>query len=370
MSLLRVHRKAANEADAKKLVEATYRLTDPFGVPTLFLHDRDFSHISFSNPKADQKIKRRIKKAISKAAPCIKKAFDYHGADYRTMLTSEYLLGGSKKVRGENRTAAANCGPIWQRSDDGIWHAFAHTCSPDLYKDPVVAIINMSKENIRDFGYTDYLKINTEVEFFIAWHEIAHANGSDEAHADMTASIMAKRNFKNIDFLKAYSDIRALATINSLQNRSYLTTIPFNCIDSIDYISQVDTGILDSLSEEQIKSLRFLDFQSAKKQTMKAWKAVFNKLSTKVDFDKDAATIDQVSETCAYFLNKWKGRKGTPEYSILQRAHLAATRMFIGLEAYENNDLEQQMWADGYRLHFMPKDVPEFLPDPSSVSPV
>lgn len=360
MSLLRVHRKAADETDARKLVKATYRLTDPFGVPTLFLRPEEFGGLNklFVFNKV-----RRALKSFEK-----NKGLRNLSNDIGLIINTSITL--SKSLTPE-KDGGAHCFWIW-----GNCPHHAHHYEPGDYDNPYAAIIcsPLETQNIEKLSrlatksFSAFVASNlpctdSEEQFYTLWHELGHAAGGFEPQAETTAAVMSRKSFTNTSFLTVQSDFRAFHAVNTHSDNKRVKTYGWPMVDALDYIRSIPEEAIDAITSEQVKQLRHLRFEYhatalqqagrlVKEEGLRLNRVDYPEIVRNILSNNDNASLDPVVT------------------SILMRFSLAANRLTAGAKAYKDTRLEKKIWDEGYQFHTLPKDVPEFLPDPSSLSPV
>jgi hypothetical protein len=363
MSLLQVQKKAETDGEIEALIQETLRLQSPFGVPTLFLTESDFYNVNFASPDAHKKIRKQIRKKIADADDEFRMAYyvirDNYGAELTLSLNKLNLSQSVYTTFSSNSTARGLCQTV--PSSVRFFHGFAHEYPPEIFNDPLLSFIIMplkSKEQDPMSAYKNHL------DFSVLWHEIGHTIQAGEPHADMISVIMTRRHLKP-SFIAAYrADYRALTSFAGTTNEFYLKNINWHVIDAMDYTAKLPQKTIDTINADQIKSLRLLKYRPTYEPFMQSCTSMLKKMNGSPWLQSFHDDCNQLVDASEHFLKKWADRKGTPEYAIVQRFNLAATRLSIGADAYKDDRLEQKMWEDGYKFHFMPEALPEFLPPP------
>lgn len=361
-------KESRNGREIKALIQDTMNLRDPYGIPTLFMTHADFYNVNFAADNVDKKIHKQIRKKIGHADEQFQEAYerthDIYRAESPHFMLKTAIGNSIKRVLGVDSNAYGMMIPL-------PFYGYAHKFHnpQDLPEAQCAITILSSGTHDQLFGADQ--KLRSKFHFTALWHELAHTTFAHEPQADLMAGIMTRKSIADQAGLRLFSDFRAYTAFAFYDNNAVRPTINWHVVDACDYAATMPQNRVDALDEDQIKSLRFLRFGNSHKAASRTFSALHKKFNAATGFDIKNADFEALSAESDDLLHKWRGRKGRSDYAVLQRFYLAVTRLNDVNKAYamtgqgESMDkAEQAIRSEGYRLNFMPKSLPEFLPPP------
>ena len=372
MSMLQIDRKAVTEEDAKAVLSNTYALSDPLGTPTIFLNPDSFSPTlleyappwmrkAFHNTAYNHTRQDQIRGIIQ----------DFFDAGHFDHLSDEehervarvleetvpelsQLIGSARILHEEPRTTMRG-----HLNDRLKAHHFAPV--PEEFKAPFRSVIITPRsawtpEDIPAYLIGSYQGsenaagmpgFGAQYQFNSVWHEIGHGTGAAEPQTEMMAALVAKQAFEDTRFLSVQADLRAIRSVfrhsilrddpNSISANGQINgqvrereKYGWPMAEVNDYVQGLPVDMVDALSEDDIKSIRFRRFDH-----------IGDTLKTAADILKyedpegyETKDLHSLREAALYLAEK----RSTPEEhaQIYERLALACERVLIGEEAYEN----------------------------------
>lgn len=350
MSILRVHKKAITERDAQKLLEATYRIPNPFGFRV--------HHIANENFYTDDETAIKTLCDVFKAS-------------------TEEQVGLPVENSNIFRPFVENDSSLRDRYSQNVHQgAFLKETRMEL------ATINGDAEvftrfivglpeniTVKEFlgGYVkkelDTPENRILLRYFTAWHENAHLTGCLEPQADAIGAIMSRQAFENTASLRIMADARMIETLQ--ENPDIWKKYGWQTTEALDFIINLDQATIDSLREDEIWEIALMDFNNRKEETAEAVSTLLHVYHDEHPEEGDEISIAKLAKVSARVLKAKFFEAGSLEQSFLTRMDIALQRS-ANAELYNDEYLQSLTTKD---LKTFPTDVPEFLPTPSSLSP-
>ena len=270
MSYIQIDKKAATDAEAQALLDQTYALFDPLGTPTLFIRPEDFpiqstDAIIFSNLASVSKtdFKRaehsRINKLVSKKMEV-----------FKPLDLSDSFSGIAKKLDRDIVNSQLKPNDL---SVDLAYNIrlskFAETAEQydhQKYIQPSFSVVFSSPSRSTLSNILAHFKIDSKVSigtssqlrFIALWHEIAHGTGAGEPQADIIMATLTRQAFEDNQMITVFADLRAFDAL--LQAKKKAERYGWPMVEANDYILRLPEGMINSMSEQNIKDMRFQKF--------------------------------------------------------------------------------------------------------------
>ena len=364
MTLLKIDRKAITDEDAQKLVDDTYQLSNPLSVPTLFIRPENYEEYKGG-------LRIYLKQALwSSIEPfIINSGYKGDDANYNDEEIDSLTTNISQSL--DPAYAKAAC-----LAFNDVCYSRAHHYETFDYEGPTCSIVasprrsqniqNLAAEAVNPFQgilASDLPVSDAQLQFYTLWHEIGHGVGADEPQTEFISATMISKAFESTNWLAVLADMRAVRALEKSDDNDQNEKYGWPMVEVLDYARKTSDK-LSALNEDDIIALRFLRFEYNKNAVQQATE--FISAHSHIIQNADIAEVTKDLLDNAELINILD-----PEIrAIVLRFSLAVQRLNIGPEAYENGSLEDQIWQDGYYFQTFPKDVPEFLPEPASLSPV
>ncbi|MBI1300522.1 MAG: hypothetical protein GC137_02590 [Alphaproteobacteria bacterium] len=332
MSFIQISKKAVTEADARALLDASFALSNPFGVAVIHLSGR-FACAQVEKDEFDA-TKARVVDFIRQNAPkaCVK------GVVAATNMWVNDTFPEDNTILNRHEFGAF-CMQV--RPDDLVDYGDRHD-DPSTFEKPEAALIVMPNSDItvtkmQSHFFATKLKplpgSTAQGHFHTLWHEYAHAGGGNEPQADAIAAVMCRRAFRNNQYLQVHADQRAVSTVLWKGTRQ---RYGWGCVDATDYGFNLASGVAEGMREDDIENIKFQKFDPLIQTVGEVYDKLLEHDVTYAvragcGFTEMAgAAISALHHTN---LSEQHGR-------ILRRFQLACTRLSIGRAAYkEGNDL-------------------------------
>ena len=239
--MLTVTKQAANEAEAKAILDASYLVRKPFGVPVIFVDPADYpvrTFCGFPLPRLGQKrrIEQKLAAAIAECDPAMpepRKIIEDRG--YFTLprkKISDQILRTIKEhhLYGDSRLALAF--PLTAPRISIVFHARIK----DPLAEEIPEALGMERDRLPDLPGTD-----SQHHFISLWHEIAHSmSGDNEAGADLVSALAYRHAFADNSVLKFQGDLRAAHLILNHTNPVSTKTYGWSCVDAFDSVAALE----------------------------------------------------------------------------------------------------------------------------------
>lgn len=225
--MLSVPQKIADEADAEAILNASYRLDAPLGVPTLIIDPADFSREQsfWSLMRDGDTIEKRVMSQLGRMLNMF----------YRRPAVKEFM-----KNPGIVRTKIINALDKAQSGNQLTARSFTHNLFNVVIcprtRDTASLLmkhgLHIPEEKIPDMpGY------NAQWNFIKLWHEFAHGVvGESESHADKVCAMIHQHVFADATPLMAFADFRATQALIQHEDVSSLTKYGWPLVDTIDQV--------------------------------------------------------------------------------------------------------------------------------------
>ncbi len=319
----------------QRILDDIYAIDAPMGVPVHYIKPEEFKRASLFNPVSNQ-----LKKSIHQAP-----AFQ----QLTTMPSFEFISRLSSKITQISAGTSTNIACVY-RDFVKDFDENADFYNPKEYKQPNAGIILAPPQNIT---WDNLLKStlglatpnmpdhNKQIQFMHLTHEIGHAIGGGEPQADTFVATLSRKAYENNSHLICCSDFRAAAAIfkGALLPNAIDSTYGWGVVEGNDYIRGLDESVIQSLSEDEIKAIRFQKFDHHNTDIVKAateiyeieekaFKAIRGRHFTA------AANILIPLQNAAEIVKRDNGTSDD-QHQILTRFQLACQRLSIGTPAYE-----------------------------------
>ncbi len=335
MSFITIDKKAVTQEDGAALLEQTYALSDPFGVPVGQVRPDDFEPFD-TNLSAYAQYKLRIRNVI-KVEPIAKK-YIYNVSEesrpYIDMSTEKTIAQLVVALHDPMIGYKANARPYYEKGFGG----HAHNYDPKTYKPPRSAIIFTPSLHASGTGMVSFF-LNTVLEkplpgsneqwqFKTAWHEIAHAAGAGEPQAEVISAVVDRKAFENSDEIRVWADYRALGSV-FCEDARVLQKYGWPMVEANDYIAGLSDAAVDCLDEVQIRDIRFQKFDHLAESVHNVGVKLKRAAGVEAFGSRDFGALQQ----SALEVRRGKGL-GEVERRILTRFALACQRISTGVDAY------------------------------------
>ncbi len=257
MSLIQIDKRAVTREDARRLLDESCVLHDPFGVPTVVYRSEDFSLAEIDQHRTERQIEERFG-ALSKADPSL--------GIYR-MVIGERVLGFLREfvqARGIFNAVSVPCKTHHSDERD------AHYYDPEKYRPPAAnAVVLPSIKATMSLPMTemDYRINHHDLSGFVEqwqlrtlWHEFAHGTGAGEPQADAMAAVVLRKACPDQRVLSAIADHRAFRSIFHYFSFEEREDYGWGVVEANDYIASLPDETISGMTEEDIVDMRFQRF--------------------------------------------------------------------------------------------------------------
>ncbi|MGH1404236.1 MAG: hypothetical protein ACRBDL_08320 [Alphaproteobacteria bacterium] len=385
MSLLKINKKAVNNADGLMLFQHSQALQEPLGTPTVFVRDENI-------PKEASSLfglfKRRSMRRHSKQFLETSVRLRY-GQEYSMEVLPQIrnaVVNGSHTFLGLNLKELNPCAyPVQHVEEDA---PYASDSDPGHYKPPLFNLIyapSEEKSGALIFEKSFENKSNSfpgsasQWHMFLLWHEIGHGTGAGEPQSDAISATICRQAFDQTTFLRSMADYRAAKIFNGLlrydglyaeimqaEDRYGLPTV-----EALDYINNLPQRLIDALDEETIRNISFQKFDHCNTVPLTVARALYQQ---QIKSGRSRPYMDEGNITDQVLLNYVKsaqelltegGLKDSQE-RLLRRAGLAFTRIAHGENAYNEDDADiliPEEFQEAEQQDPLSFNKGEFLPD-------
>lgn len=335
--MLHVTKRAASEADSKAILEASYRVQSPFGVPILLVDPDKYTRKTFLGiplPRLGLKnrIHRELKNVLAQctaptAAPsnAVKLIDDRGYFNYTPEILERKIISILKECEIDPSEAVAFALP----NESPRVSVTMLREAKDVANQTMRNVLGANKNKTLDYpGY------DTQYNFIALWHEHAHSvSGTNEAGAEKIAALMSRYAFEDCTFLAVQADMRAVHSIIRYNNEEMLSLYGWPCVEVIDDALALETPP----TWEEIKKLGETSYDTphcARLETINTVGTVFNKKSALPFMFRDLKTMADTADECL----QQQSLTTPEEIMIAERFALAARRLSIGKAAYQKTD--------------------------------
>lgn len=240
--MLTVTKQAATEAEAEAILDASYLVQKPFGVPVMFVDPADYPSQKFLGiplPRILQKrsIEKKLAETILQCPPSL-------AASSHLVEDRGYIHEAREKISGSiMRTIKAHhfyddrylalALPIVAPRISVVFYARV----TDVLAEELPHALNMDRERFPSLPGT-----NAQHHFIALWHEIAHSvSGTNEAGADLTSAMAYRHAFDDISVLKFQGDLRATHLVMQHTNPVSREAYGWSCVEAFDSVAALKT---------------------------------------------------------------------------------------------------------------------------------
>lgn len=340
--MLQISKRAASEADAQAILEASYQVQSPFGVPILLVNPDHYARKTILGvPLPDLGVKKRIHAALADVlAQCpppppaqagARKVYEDHGYfSYTPENLERKIIAVLKECEIDPTQAVAFAMP-----ND------SPRMSVTLFRE-AKNVANKTVQNVLEANLNktlDYPGYDAQYNFMSLWHEHAHSvSGENEAGAEKIAALMGRYAFEDCTFMAVQADMRAVHAILHYKSKELLSSYGWPCVEVID-----DALALEQPpSWEDIRKAGETSYDTPHRARLDAILTIgntFNKKSALPFLFVDLKGMADVADECLA-----EDTLTTPEQiTIAQRFALAARRLSIGRAAYQAPALSLSM---------------------------
>ncbi len=240
--MLTVTKQAATEAEAEAILDASYLVQKPFGVPVMFVDPVDYPTQKFLGiplPRLLQKrgIEKKLAKTILQCDPSPTISSDLiedrgYISEAREKISGS-ILRTIKDYHYYDDRYLALAFPI---AAPRISVAF-YSRVTDVLSEELPRALNMSRDRFPSLPGT-----NAHHHFIALWHEIAHSvSGANEAGADLTSAFVYRHAFRDTSVLKFQGDLRATHLVMQHTNPVSRESYGWSCVEAFDSVAAMKT---------------------------------------------------------------------------------------------------------------------------------
>ncbi len=380
MSLLQIDKKAITQDDARALVDQTYGLIYPLGVPTVHLKPQDFKphwveHVpSFCRDdfaSAVLTLPTNYGKAEMRAG--VENLIKYGHLDRHPPHVIDDVLNRKQFSIGHDI--------IRSRLYDKNMHMYALPTyysqqeghdQDDAYGDDADPVLNFivspgananMHDHISGLANVPISSLATSLpgyveqhNFFYLWHEIGHGIGATEPQTEMIASIVSRQSFEDTAFMAMNADARA---VHSMVNSSeYITNLyGWPLVEVSDYVRHMPESRLSEIDEHDLRDLAYVEFDHLKDTVKEARNLIRSSAGGYCAIrNRDLLGMDAYAGAAYYTKDMSDGAR-----QLLQRFRLACERLTLGKVAYEEpeNYVSQELLDSEKKapMTFDPDDI-------------
>lgn len=309
------------EADAKKLLNETMGIADPFGVPTLVIHPEDFAKDDADT--ARKKLAGIVDEFFSRVSD--------GDADKKRKLSEMFA---EKRFRYIPDSAIYSAGHEE--------YADAHNASLGDRDGPLCSIVVAPRMNV-SFAKSAQNLTGVAAEKLAAlpvspeqgklityWHEFAHGTGANEPQADKMSAIVYRKSFRDTEQLKIQADMRALDAVFSHDvymdpNKKFARCKIYGwpTVDAIDSVVAMSDEEISRMDESAIRAVNTEKFD----KKVRALHKVGNELYKRIPNAMVDRNLPVIAATVRDLLEKGKFGDGDDDRNkIATRFLLAAER--------------------------------------------
>ena len=332
--MLQVTKRAASEAEARAILDASYQVQSPFGVPILLVDPADYARKSFMGiPLPRLGLKNRVHKELEQVlaqctAPVANESGKVKLIDDRGYFTYSPEQLKNKIVWAIKDSEIDKVEPVAfaMPNDAPRVSVTIHREATDIANQTMHIVLGANRGKTLDYpGY------DAQYSFMSLWHEHAHSvSGTNEAGAEKIAALMCRYAFEDCTFMAVQADMRAVHAILRYKDEHMQNTYGWPCAEVLDEALALETPP----TWDEIRKLGETSYDTphaARFETIKKIGHTFN-MKTGIPFlFRDLKGMADVAEECLK-----EDTLTTPEErSIAERFALAARRLSIGKAAYQ-----------------------------------
>lgn len=322
--MLTISQPATTEAEAEAILDASYSLSHPFGIPTLIIDPADYHPALFEMLRQPgQTVENALKETIADFAVAHLQMPSRDARQYLATPNSQHMV-----IKIINKIdAALNQNALSAhafQSNDPVFNIVICPRTCDAAARILKGSLCMKDEFIADMpGY------DSQWNFFKLWHEFGHGLfGPPEQRAERAGACAYRHAFEDTAVLAAVADIRAAQSVLWYDKPSFLFKYGWPLVEEIDSVTDmtapatwddtVATAQHNQYKDPAIPALRFLG-----SRLRNHCERAFNNR----DFDMLGLVCDQMV---------YKGFfEDDNQIRIAQRFAIAAQRLSIGARAYQ-----------------------------------
>lgn len=329
--MLQVSKKAATEAEAEAILDASFQVQKPFSVPVLLIDAADYVPkkilgLSFFGLSFKKQIREKLEAVIQQCP-------EPTAADHALVHERGFFSNSVAQIQDSIiRTIKDH----WRYGDDYLALAMPNA-APRLS----VALQLRAKDVVRtEMSYAlrfepdksiTYPGFDAQHNFLSLWHEITHSvAGDNEAGADYVSALACRYAFEDCTFLKVQSDMRAINAVMEYQTPAIIETYGWPCVDALEAaIAQKEPPTWDEVRKAG-ESAHLVPRRLRLESVVQVGQTLREK-ATKAFNTRNFGALAEATE------NLLHGRafKNDEQTMIAERFALAARRLSIGTPAYQ-----------------------------------
>lgn len=332
--MLQVTKRAASEAEARAILDASYQVESPFGVPILLVDPSNYARKSFMGiPLPRLSLKNRVHQELAQIlAKCdapaandsgkIKVIEDRGYFDYSPQQLENKIIWAIKDSELDKSEPIAFAMPnTLPRVSVTI-----HREATDIANQTMRIVLGANRGKTIDYpGY------DAQYNFISLWHEHAHSvSGTNEAGAEKIAGLMARYAFEDCTFLAVQADMRAVHSILRYKDEHMQNTYGWPCVEVLDDALAMETPP----TWDEIRKAGETSYDTPHRgrfEIIKKIGHIFNMKSGVPFLFRDLKGMADVADECLQEESLTTGENR----NIAQRFALAARRLSIGRAAYQ-----------------------------------
>lgn len=333
--MLQIHKQAITEQDAEAILDASYLVRKPFGVPVMFVDPQDYKPKKFFGiplPRlmSKHRIATQLQNTVMQCDPPspslsmgrLRRMIEDRGYSEDTgQLVQDEIMNALTDYRRDHNPYMASAYALAEPRMAIVFHARI----PNVAEAEAADTLHLDPQNLPPLpGH------NAEHHFITLWHEIAHSiAGFNEAGADYTSAMMYRHAFANPRLLNYQGDLRAANMVFIHQSRPALEDYGWSCVEAFDRVAAMKARP----SREDVYQAGCQSYDYPTRPRVEAIQAVGKKLSaqfTQAYCNRDLAALAEGAAGLAV--------SGTlltsDEIAIARRFAVAVRRLSIGRDAY------------------------------------
>ena len=242
--MLQIDKQAVTEKDAEALLDASYLVRKPFGVPVMFVDPRDYPPKRFLGlPLPRLSMKRNIEKQLRDIIlQCDEPAQNTKPVtieDRGYFHEPRETLGKRimRTVRDYHYYGDEHMGLAFPLASPRLSIVFQARIANGAEAEAELAL-SIPQNRLPPLpGFT------AQHHFLSLWHEIAHSvSGSNEAGADLTGAMVYRHAFADSSVLVYQGDLRAANMIFQHHRPKVLETYGWSCVEAFDAVAARKTA--------------------------------------------------------------------------------------------------------------------------------
>lgn len=364
MTLIQTDQKAITADQAQAILDDSIALKNPLGIPTLYLRPEEFGELIFSviDKKGAKGAKgewfpelKRLEEAVREKIQNFTAAphFEEVAAQDKDHVTERFTRSAPQIATGLYLAKMDAHGPKYSLAlvdhkegmraiktapDDFVEPAASLVCLPPSGDDVINVHQAILGPDVKGLS-PDMPGSYAEYRFALLWHEIGHGTGAEEPQTQAISAIMTRRAFADPSSISAQADARAVLAVLSAEevhhdifdqeNRPANELYGWPMVEVADHIVHMDGDVVDGLGEQDIKNIRFQNFDHLTETVLDVAAMIYANNADayeQTDIPALAQTARQVREGISIT---------DDENQILKRFELACHRLNIGKPAYD-----------------------------------